>query len=960
MGAGASTSSLPTDPNGIQPGFGFQPGQLIPPAPYIFPGEQDLFQLLELTAEYAGYFGYVGEIIAVIAEVILVILELIDELVSLFTGKPRAQDTLTVAKRLGRGQSPVAHLMSVQISRNLDQNNIVLSSSSAADQKVLGDIRKQAELMLEQMGTPAARAKLVVDEVWTQTQSATQKLPVELDQPIPNGLLMVGPQQVQLDYINHYNSRIKQGFDPLKAGQLATNWVLQNSKLGDLGKIVIRMKPLTILPGNPCLAGEHWDPVTMGCVPNTPPPPPPQPPPMQPCFPSDQGGQGDELTDGLNCVAENLGILAYYIPYILTALGGNTANSDPVTCTQLTTQVAQVTYELAQIAINIANSGTGTPAPIDLTPVVSAIGNLVLAVDAIPAASAALATALAAPLNSIAESISKGTGTDITPIVDQLKQMVSEGDVANSTFQWLQQQGFLTPEDLQLYQGLGWADSFFAMIRTFAYRAITNYLATFGISTGPGGVSIANPVQTIAKDVAVVFNGVLAAGDTAITPTVNSTIDVIRKMLTPPGATQIGVINVDPTAPVTAAISIALAAAGAAWLLSFAGIDEGESLTRIAEIVAGAVGFEELRDVVLGPLVRNGIGKIAEMQAKAIFKQEIPGTSALTGYVAMGLMNAQRAQAIAQFNGTPDELYPIMLAAAYRGLNARQMLRLIETGLFSDAEIADELTFSAMRPASQARMLRAAPYLATAPQRSTLLSAIEAAGAAGLYSDAELISQVDSAEQNDDRDSLILSRVHLLQLVAETKALEAEYTTLYKAGLMADAAFRANLEAIGLQPFMVTIVAAKAEAQANATLAKQTLAAERALERATEAKARTAAVNNFTAGNIDAAGLLAALLLTGLTAVQAAAWVDLAILRKAGGLRWIYGLQLTPSAATLLRQRVSALVDQRKRLQITDLQFVAQLQALGIGDRYVNAIQAATDALITPKTSAFAIPVKTN
>ena len=129
MGAGASTSSTPTDPNGIQPGFGFQPGQLIPPAPLIFPGEQDLFMLLELTAEYAGYFGYIGQIIAVIAEVILVILELIDELVSLFTGKPRAQDTLTVAKRLGRGQSPVAHLMSVQISRNLDQNNIVLSSS---------------------------------------------------------------------------------------------------------------------------------------------------------------------------------------------------------------------------------------------------------------------------------------------------------------------------------------------------------------------------------------------------------------------------------------------------------------------------------------------------------------------------------------------------------------------------------------------------------------------------------------------------------------------------------------------------------------------------------------------------------------------------------------------------------------------------------------------------------------
>src|ERR1700730_3110314 len=218
----------PTDPNGIQPGFGGLPGQLIPPAPLIFPGEADLFMMLEYTAEYAGYFGYIGQIIAVIAEVILVILQLIDQLVSIFEGKPRAQDTLTVAHRLGKGQSPVAHLMSVQISRNLDQNNIVLSSSLAADQKVLGAIRKQAELMLTQMGTPAARAKQVVDEVWTQTTSGTQKLPVELNQPVPAGLMMVGTQQVQQDYIDHYNSRIKQGFDPLKAAQLATHWVLQN------------------------------------------------------------------------------------------------------------------------------------------------------------------------------------------------------------------------------------------------------------------------------------------------------------------------------------------------------------------------------------------------------------------------------------------------------------------------------------------------------------------------------------------------------------------------------------------------------------------------------------------------------------------------------------------------------------------------------------------------------------
>jgi hypothetical protein len=358
--------------------------------------------------------------------------------------------------------------------------------------------------------------------------------------------------------------------------------------------------------------------------------------------------------------------------------------------------------------------------------------------------------------------------------------------------------------------------------------------------------------------------------------------------------------------------------------------------------------------------VQEGIAKLATFQARAKFQQELPGTSTMLGWVAQGLFDPARAKALSLFNGTPDEMFPIIAKASFRGLNARQMLRLIETNLFSDAEIADELTFSAMRSVSQARMLRAAPYLATAPQRSSLIAAIEAAAVAGLLSDADLASQVDAAEGNDDRDSLILSRVHLQQLVQESKDLETEYTTLFVAGVIDDATFRGNLGAIGLQPWKVNTVAAKAEARANATLHRKEIAAAAAAAKALQKEIDQVATKNFLEGNIDAAALSAALIASGATATQAAAMVDLAKLRKAGALRWAYGLELSPTEATLLRSRVTALTDQRKRLQITEAQYVSQLQALGIGDRYVNALDAAAEAMISPKTSAFAIPVKTN
>ena len=197
------------------------------------------------------------------------------------------------------------------------------------------------------------------------------------------------------------------------------------------------------------------------------------------------------------------------------------------------------------------------------------------------------------------------------------------------------------------------------------------------------------------------------------------------------------------------------------------------------------------------------------------------------------------------------------------------------------------------------------------------------------------------------------------KLIAITKDLEAEYSTLFQAGLIDDLTLHDNLTGIGLQTDVANAVAAKAEARANATLQRRTIADARALARATAAEERRAAVKGFTTGTIGEAALLAALVATGLTPVQAAAWTELAALTKGGNLRWIYGLQLAPAEATLLRERVAALTDQRKRLHITDPEYHDALAALKIPDNWINAMRAAADAMITPAKSAFAIPVQT-
>jgi hypothetical protein len=256
-------------------------------------------------------------------------------------------------------------------------------------------------------------------------------------------------------------------------------------------------------------------------------------------------------------------------------------------------------------------------------------------------------------------------------------------------------------------------------------------------------------------------------------------------------------------------------------------------------------------------------------------------------------------------------------------------------------------------------MLLAAPYLATNPFRNQLRAALEAAYVEGLFTDGDLTSRLDSAEHNTDRDALIMERVKLQVLTASTKELVTEYAGLFKSGLIDDNTYRGYLAGLGLQQWKIDLEAGKAEAAANATAHRKELAAAAALERATVNEERKASLQGFKSGVIDAAGLAAALVLTGLTPTQAAAWVALAELQQSGSLRWIYGLLKSPAESGLIRERVSALADQRKRLQIDDPTFVGALQAMAIPARVINALRAATDALITPKASAVVIPVST-
>jgi len=715
-------------------------------------------------------------------------------------------------------------------------------------------------------------------------------------------------------------------------------------------------------PAQVCPPGTHWDVATETCVADTIPLPPPifgpPPPPPPPPLVGQPDPYGDEITQTLCAqMAANAAAIVAAINALSQAQPG--PNQDQC-CANLVTAIGGI-VNLLGLIFNLLSGKLGAPgAPIDLTQIVTELTAMAASLNALATAPAMDLAPLTVAINDVARAIANAPPTDVAGIVQQLKQFNQKYDVKPALLQELKNAGYIAPKDAFLFQGMDPPDADFAGKMTgwhSLWRGLV--LGAVGVDIDTG--SLVDPTgATAAKWITDGIGAGLDTTDTVLAPILVPFIDLIKKQIVPPAVPPVGGAGVNLDRPVESAISLTATSALTMYILSFFGVDGGEPLNKFTDLVAGWIGYEQLKDIQIGPLVREGLAKIAQQQARALFQQELPGNGQIAGWVARGLMNSADAAKLYPLNGLHNTLAPIAEKSAYHGMSPRIMLRLIDTGLFTSAEIADELTFSGMRPASQHRMIVAAGYLATQSQRHQLQAAYEAQYRAGLLDQAELFSLLDAADHNTVRNDLILRRVNSEILIDETKLLIVEYAQLFKGGVWTDTQYRAQLAGLGLQQWKIDLEAGKAEAAANVATFKKNLAAAAALERATVAEERKAAMEGFKSGALNAAALASALVLTGLTPTQSAAWVSLAALQQSGALRWIYGLLKSPAEAGLLRARVSALADQRKRLQIDDPTFVGGLQAMGIPDRYINALRAATDALITPKTAAVTVPVQTS
>lgn len=935
-----------------------------------------------------------------ILELAGVIPDPISLLLNLFAGRPKEEATVQQAQRLLTAQNPAARLFGISLERMVKEFDIV-TSTGGSGRAILDLFTAQFTANLEAQGISQSRAFQILENALSEAAQSGLELEPELTQQLDPTLNFNGDPHTQQSILTEYNKAIANGQNCKDALKAAETWVWKNEPLAYVAKMRIgpyltQTPPLaTLVPGPDCKCpagytidpatelcvlnttpqqcpeGEHWDPTTGTCVPDT------QPQQCPPGFHWDPNSE--------QCVPDPLNIpilpwpqpdpngdtisyelcfqLGGYFSNLIEAIfqaanpqGGTGTGTDSECCTEILASMTNVITVLGTIAANISSAG----APLDLSPIVNALGSLTTAVSALPTAPAVDLGPVTSALEDIKTAIASAAPADVSGIVDQLKQANTINDVSDTLIAALKAQGFIGAATQGFYQGMHPADAAFADRHTWWHDTLRGFIiGATGVDIDTG--SDLNPtVGAAAEWIASAIKHGLNASDSVILPVIKPFIDLVKSQIAPATTPGVGGAGVDLDTPVASALSVTASAAIMGYVLSFTGIDAGEPLAHIAEIIAGAIGWEQLRDVQIGPLVREGLEQIAVQQARKLFQQNLPGAGQAANWLGRGIIDAATADNLEALNGLHTSLRAAANAGATGGWSPRQLIRAIESGYFTDSDIADELTFAGMRTVSQHRFLLASAWIATNPQRNKLIAAIEAAYRAGMMADADFTSNIDSANHNVDADNLLLTAMHWDLLVTETKMLEKEYVDMYIGGVHDDATLRTDLATIGLQPGYIDIVAGAAEARANITLQKSNLRQAAAQAKAENLAARKAAVEAYKIGTGNAATLSAALLLTGLSAAQVASQVSLVTGQQQGSLRWKYGLLKTPTEATLLAERVGALTDQRKRLQIDETTYLQALQALGLPARVINALNAGANSMITPKTSAVVIPVQTS
>jgi hypothetical protein len=671
-----------------------------------------------------------------------------------------------------------------------------------------------------------------------------------------------------------------------------------------------------------------------------PPPPPPPPPPPSPPPGGGGGGNGDLIQELIACLCDE--------------------TSDEC-CAAVVAAISSVVQQLAIIAKALTFGGkpVGPPQPpIDLTPIVNAVEQLVAAVGAIAPGPPVDLTPLVDAVNQVATAIADGPAIDVTGIVDQLKTANTMDDVLPIVLQTLQS---IVPIDSQafgLLQGSPYA-TVKTVIDWIAEHDPANVLskAVYGwIKNHPDGVQqLKDAVTGFIKEVFAA--GIGAAGD-IFTPFTSALLQIHRNEIAK-------LVNVQPGQEIAGAATLLTEAIGAGVGAHFAAVlaemaypTKNLGLPSLAALMSEMAGFGEIMKGIIGPEVAQAISVPHTYYINRQARAHLPTAGQAVEMYSRRKITPAQLDELMGFAGINQNWVDPITSIAYRPMSPMMLAAGFANADIDMAALQSVLEYMGIRPQDLPLAEQAIVTRSLQQTRQALVNEAVTAYGQGVVSDAELQQILTDASYGKAASALVRQRALIARRITLARESESFVVPEVTAGLLTPGEGAQALEAAGVEAWQADLKMTLAQTKQALTAARKAAAAERRLEIQRQREATRVAIASYETGTIDDGGLTAALIAIGLDPVLVGSVVAVEAAKRAGRIKLVYGQLLTPAKAKVLTEQVAALEGQFKKQLIDEANLRAQLSALNIDSAELNALVARWAAARTAATkTGYVLPV---
>lgn len=355
-------------------------------------------------------------------------------------------------------------------------------------------------------------------------------------------------------------------------------------------------------------------------------------------------------------------------------------------------------------------------------------------------------------------------------------------------------------------------------------------------------------------------------------------------------------------------------------------------------------GFKEVATKVLDPLYENAFGQALKYYYKSQFKPELADEADAVQWHSRRLMSDADLREVFKYSGLKAKYEPAFVASAYRSVQPRAIVNLVQDVDFPLAEMKNLMEFAGLRDQDIALMLPLMQLNATKNVRQQYLSALKRSVELGTDTMPHLVQAMTDMKFSQDAQTWVQLEVTERKIQQLAELYRKSVSEAYKFGQITDQQYVPALEAIGIDQADAEAHYAIDSIAKSGKIAAAVLRAEQRLAAAQQSAAMRAALAEYAIGTIDAVVLEASLLAAGVDPTIAGYAVNVAIAKRTGSQVLVYGLELPRHEALLLREKVAALKEQALKKLSQPPAWLATLASLGIPDANAQALVSEWEA----------------